>query len=245
MSGWLDASAGFAVTGTVDTAAPPAGRAATALSPALLPAAVAAALALVAIALRWRGSDLPAHFFRVAIVERDGFEIWNNQWFGGHHTLGYGALFPVLGAAFGIWTGGRRQRRRLGVPRRRADPPRARAAAACRRRCGSPPARSPTWRSAACRSPSAWPSASARSSRRSAAGPCSRPCSRSPPPRPARSSARSSPSSSLAWAWSSDGRLRVRWLVAVGAVDRCPVLLDRRALPAGRHVPVPLAGAVA
>ena len=33
-----------------------------------------------------------------------GFEIWNNLWFGGHHTLGYGALFPVLGAAFGIWT---------------------------------------------------------------------------------------------------------------------------------------------
>ena len=53
--------------------------------------------------LRWRGSDLPAHFFRVALVERDGFEIWNNQWFGGHHTLGYGALFPVLGATFGIW----------------------------------------------------------------------------------------------------------------------------------------------
>ena len=68
-----------------------------------MPAAVAAGLALMAIALRWRGSDLPAHFFRVALLERDGFEIWNNQWFGGHHTLGYGALFPVLGATFGIW----------------------------------------------------------------------------------------------------------------------------------------------
>jgi len=69
----------------------------------LVPAAVAASLALVAITLGWRGSDLPAHFFRVALVERDGFEVWNNQWFGGHHTLGYGALFPVLGATFGIW----------------------------------------------------------------------------------------------------------------------------------------------
>ena len=61
-------------------------------------------LASLAVALRWRGSDLPAHFFRVALVERDGFEIWNNQWFGGHHTLGYGALFPLLGATLGIWT---------------------------------------------------------------------------------------------------------------------------------------------
>ncbi len=69
----------------------------------LVPAGLAAALAIVAIAAGWRGSDLPAHFFRVALVERDGFEIWNNQWFGGHHTLGYGALFPVLGAAIGIW----------------------------------------------------------------------------------------------------------------------------------------------
>jgi hypothetical protein len=70
----------------------------------LLPAVVAAALAFAAIGLRWRGGDLPAHFFRVALVRRDGFQIWNNQWFGGHHTLGYGALFPVLGAAIGLWT---------------------------------------------------------------------------------------------------------------------------------------------
>jgi hypothetical protein len=70
----------------------------------LLPALVAMAMAVVAIGLRWRGSDLPAHSFRVALVRRDGFQIWNNQWFGGHHTLGYGALFPVLGAAIGFWT---------------------------------------------------------------------------------------------------------------------------------------------
>jgi hypothetical protein len=58
----------------------------------------------VAIIFRWRGGDLPAHWFRVALVKRNGFQIWNNQWFGGHHTLGYGALFPVLGAAIGFWT---------------------------------------------------------------------------------------------------------------------------------------------
>src|ERR1700748_366548 len=70
----------------------------------MLPAAVAVALALFAIGMRWRGGDLPAHWFRVALVRRNGFQIWNNQWFGGHHTLGYGALFPVLGAAVGLWT---------------------------------------------------------------------------------------------------------------------------------------------
>lgn len=70
----------------------------------LAPAVVAAGLATMAILLRWRGSDLPAHFFRVGLVERYGFEVWNNFWFAGHHTLGYGAMFPVLGAAVGIWT---------------------------------------------------------------------------------------------------------------------------------------------
>jgi hypothetical protein len=72
--------------------------------PSLAPAAMAAGLAVTAVLLRWRGSDLPAHFFRVGLVERDGFKVWNNFWFGGHHTLGYGVLFPVLGAAVGIWT---------------------------------------------------------------------------------------------------------------------------------------------
>jgi hypothetical protein len=66
--------------------------------------AVAGALAVLTILMRWRGSDLPAHFFRVGLVERDGLVGWNNYWFGGHHTLGYGVLFPVLGALVGIWT---------------------------------------------------------------------------------------------------------------------------------------------
>ena len=69
-----------------------------------VPALIAGGLATMAIGLRWRGSDLPAHFFRVGLVERYGFEVWNNFWFAGHHTLGYGAMFPVLGAAIGIWT---------------------------------------------------------------------------------------------------------------------------------------------
>ena len=66
--------------------------------------AVAVVLAVVVVNMRWRGSDLPAHFFRVGLVESDGFSVWNNHWFGGHHTLGYGVAFPLLGALFGIWT---------------------------------------------------------------------------------------------------------------------------------------------
>jgi hypothetical protein len=66
--------------------------------------AVAGALAVLTILMRWRGSDLPAHFFRVGLVEREGLVGWNNYWFGGHHTLGYGVLFPVLGALVGVWT---------------------------------------------------------------------------------------------------------------------------------------------
>ncbi len=74
------------------------------LPPWLAPTALAAALAVVVILAGWRGADLPAHFFRVALVERDGVKVWNNYWFGGHHTLGYGVLFPVLGSLVGIWT---------------------------------------------------------------------------------------------------------------------------------------------
>lgn len=70
----------------------------------LLAATVAAGLALTAIVAGWRGSDLPAHLFRIGLVQRDGFNVWNNRWFGGHHTLGYGPALPVLGAAVGVWT---------------------------------------------------------------------------------------------------------------------------------------------
>ena len=58
----------------------------------------------LAIGLGWRGADWPAQLLRLELVERDGPAIWNNLWFAGHHTPGYGILFPVLGAAFGAAT---------------------------------------------------------------------------------------------------------------------------------------------
>ncbi len=74
------------------------------LAPSLFPAAVAGGLAILAVAVGWRGSDLPAHLLRMHLVERDGFEVWNNFWYGGHHTAAYGFAFAVLSALVGIWT---------------------------------------------------------------------------------------------------------------------------------------------
>ena len=58
-------------------------------------------LTLLAIVLGWRGSDLPAQVFRADLVRRDGFVIWNSQWFGGHAILGYSVFAPAIGALTG------------------------------------------------------------------------------------------------------------------------------------------------
>ena len=68
---------------------------------AAIACAVAAALALLAVVMGWRGSDLPAQLFRVELFRRDGFVLWNSQWFAGHPTLDYSVLSPVLGALTG------------------------------------------------------------------------------------------------------------------------------------------------
>src|SRR4051812_28171833 len=62
---------------------------------------IATALALLVIVMGWRGSDLPAQLFRVELFRRDGFVLWNSQWFAGHPTLDYSVLSPVLGALTG------------------------------------------------------------------------------------------------------------------------------------------------
>jgi hypothetical protein len=64
-------------------------------------AGIAGALALVTIVAGWRGSDLPAQIFRSDLVRRNGFVIWNSQWFGGHAVLGYSVIAPPLGAVTG------------------------------------------------------------------------------------------------------------------------------------------------
>src|SRR5258708_6773567 len=62
---------------------------------------VAGVLAILAITLGWRGSDLPAQVFRAQLYRRDGFVLWNSQWFGGHALLGYSVIAPAVSAPIG------------------------------------------------------------------------------------------------------------------------------------------------
>ena len=71
-------------------------------APALLAAAIGVAYALLAP----RTGDLPAHVFRAELFGREGFTIWNGQWYSGHHTPAYSVLFPPLAWLVGPWVAG-------------------------------------------------------------------------------------------------------------------------------------------
>ena len=61
---------------------------------------VAVGLATLGLLLGWRGVDLPAQLYRVALFHRDGLTLWDSQWYGGHWTLDYSVLFaPIAGVA--------------------------------------------------------------------------------------------------------------------------------------------------
>src|SRR3954447_10275563 len=62
---------------------------------------VSALLATIAMAAGWRGTDLAAQVFRADLFRRYGFVLWNGQWFGGHATLGYSGLTPMVSALLG------------------------------------------------------------------------------------------------------------------------------------------------
>ena len=59
----------------------------------VLAAALVAALYLI---LDLRTGDLAAHLYRADLFDREGFTIWNGNWYGGHHTPAYSVLFPPL-----------------------------------------------------------------------------------------------------------------------------------------------------
>jgi hypothetical protein len=42
--------------------------------------------------------DLAAHLFRAKLFSIEGFGLWDNYWYAGHHTPGYSVLFPPLAA---------------------------------------------------------------------------------------------------------------------------------------------------
>lgn len=48
-----------------------------------------------------RGSDWPAHQFRIALFRDVGLTLWNGQWYSGHYTLGYSVVYPPMASWFG------------------------------------------------------------------------------------------------------------------------------------------------
>jgi hypothetical protein len=68
-----------------------------------LPLALACASALAALwlVLDPRTADLAAQVYRTQLFGREGFALWDNSWFAGHHLPGYSLVFPALATAFG------------------------------------------------------------------------------------------------------------------------------------------------
>src|ERR687893_1054463 len=66
--------------------------------------AMAVAGALAAVWALWLPPvrDLAGHVFRMEQYEAVGPQVWNNLWYGGHHTPGYSVLFPPVAALLGI-----------------------------------------------------------------------------------------------------------------------------------------------
>ena len=65
-----------------------------------------AAAASLAALLAWLGppgNDLAAHVYQRAVFLDDGFELWNNFWYGGRYSfITYSVLYYPLAALFGI-----------------------------------------------------------------------------------------------------------------------------------------------
>ena len=64
-------------------------------------AVIATVLTVTVMVAKWRGTDLAAQVFRADLFRRHGFVLWNAQWFGGHATLSYSVLSPMVSAAVG------------------------------------------------------------------------------------------------------------------------------------------------
>ena len=63
------------------------------------PTAVAVAFGLAYVLVEPPSGDLAAHLFRAQLFSSDPFGIWNNYWYGGHHTVAYSLLYPAAAAA--------------------------------------------------------------------------------------------------------------------------------------------------
>ena len=59
---------------------------------------VAAVFAIVYVIVSPPSLDLAAHLLRAKLFSVEGFGIWNNWWYAGHHVPGYSVLFPPIAA---------------------------------------------------------------------------------------------------------------------------------------------------
>ncbi len=64
----------------------------------MAPTLVAAVLALAYVIVSPPSLDLAAHLLRAKLFRAEGFGLWNNWWYAGHHVSGYSVLFPPLAA---------------------------------------------------------------------------------------------------------------------------------------------------
>ena len=64
----------------------------------IAPTAVAALFAIVYVIVSPPSLDLAAHLLRAKLFSAEGFGLWNNWWYAGHHVPGYSVLFPPVAA---------------------------------------------------------------------------------------------------------------------------------------------------
>jgi hypothetical protein len=76
----------------VGTAVLPARRRLAVPAWTVAPSALALVFGLLYLVLEPRPGDLAVHVFRAELFGREGFTIWNGQWYGGHHTPAYSVL---------------------------------------------------------------------------------------------------------------------------------------------------------
>src|SRR3954449_12509060 len=72
----------------------------------LAPVLGCALVCVVYLLARPATADMAAHSYRAWLFQHEGLTVWNAQWYGGHHVLGYSLLFAPVAAALGpAWVG--------------------------------------------------------------------------------------------------------------------------------------------
>src|ERR1700712_3965675 len=67
----------------------------------LAPAVGCALVCAVYLLVQPATADMAAHSYRAWLFQHQGLTVWNAQWYGGHHVLGYSLLFAPVAATVG------------------------------------------------------------------------------------------------------------------------------------------------